>query len=83
MKKVYESIARFGQKWEGNVCLALGMFDGVHRGHQAVLDLVVQDADHCQGAAAALTFPTHPAAFLRPGKEPSLLMSPSLSLIHI
>lgn len=78
MKKVYESIARFGQEWEGDVCLALGMFDGVHRGHQAVLDLVVQNADHCQGAAAALTFPTHPAAFLRPGKEPSLLMSPSL-----
>ena len=77
MKKVYESIARFGQEWEGDVCLALGMFDGVHRGHQAVLDLVVQNADQCQGAAAALTFPAHPAAFLRPGKEPSLLMSPS------
>ena len=77
MKKVYESIARFGQEWEGDVCLALGMFDGVHRGHQAVLDLVVQNADQCQGAAAALTFPVHPAAFLRPGKEPSLLMSPS------
>ena len=78
MKKVYESIARFGQEWEGDVCLALGMFDGVHRGHQAVLDLVIQTADQCQGAAAAaLTFPAHPAAFLRPGKEPSLLMSPS------
>jgi riboflavin kinase/FMN adenylyltransferase len=77
MKKVYESIARFGQEWEGDVCLALGMFDGVHRGHQAVLDLVVQNADQCQGAAAALTFPAHPATFLRPGKEPSLLMSPS------
>ena len=77
MKKVYESIARFGQEWKGDVCLALGMFDGVHRGHQAVLDLVVQNADQCQGAAAALTFPAHPAAFLRPGKEPSLLMSPS------
>jgi len=78
MKKVYESIARFGQEWEGDVCLALGMFDGVHRGHQAVLDLVIQTADQCQGAAAAaLTFPAHPASFLRPGKEPSLLMSPS------
>jgi riboflavin kinase / FMN adenylyltransferase len=77
MKKVYESIARFGQEWVGDVCLALGMFDGVHRGHQAVLDLVLQNADQCQGAAAALTFPTHPAAFLRPGKEPSLLMSSS------
>ena len=53
MKKVYESIARFGQEWEGDVCLALGMFDGVHRGHQAVLDLVIRTADQCQGAAAA------------------------------
>ena len=77
MKRVYESIARFGQEWEGDVCLALGMFDGVHRGHQAFLDLVVQNADQCHGAATALTFPEHPAAFLRPGKEPSLLMSPS------
>ena len=76
MNKVYESIDRFGQEWEGDVCLALGMFDGVHRGHQSVLDLVVQNAGHCRGAAVALTFPKHPAAFLRPGKEPSLLMSP-------
>jgi riboflavin kinase/FMN adenylyltransferase len=75
MERVFDSIAHFGREWKKEVCLALGMFDGVHRGHRAVLDLARVQAEKFSGSTAALTFPKHPATLLRPGKEPPLLMS--------
>jgi riboflavin kinase/FMN adenylyltransferase len=50
------------------------MFDGVHRGHRAVLEFAVKEARPANDLVAALTFPEHPAKFLRPGKEPPLIM---------
>jgi len=75
MERVFDSIAHFGREWKEEVCLALGMFDGVHCGHRAVLDLARVQAGKLSGSTAALTFPKHPATLLRPGKEPPLLMS--------
>ena len=75
MERVFDSIVQFGSKWEQEVCLAVGMFDGVHRGHRSVLDLAIEQAGLISGSGVALTFPQHPAGFLRPGKEPPLLMS--------
>ena len=75
MERVFDSIVQFGNKWEQDVCLAVGMFDGVHRGHRSVLDLALEEASSFSGSGVALTFPLHPASFLRPGKEPPLLMS--------
>lgn len=75
MERVFDSIVQFGSKWEQEVCLAVGMFDGVHRGHRSVLDLAIEQAGSFSGSGVALTFPEHPAGFLRPGKEPPLLMS--------
>ena len=75
MERVFDSIVQFGSKWEQEVCLAVGMFDGVHRGHRSVLDLAIKQAGSFSGSGVALTFPQHPACFLRPGKEPPLLMS--------
>jgi len=46
--------------------LAMGMFDGVHLGHRAVLEAAVVSARRTGGLAAALTFDPHPSRLLRP-----------------
>ena len=57
---------------EGSVA-TVGMFDGVHRGHRALLDRVAAEAAASGVPAAAVTFDRHPLAVLRPGSEPPLL----------
>lgn len=54
--------------------LAIGMFDGVHRGHSAVVGAAVKSAQRDAGLAAVLTFWPHPGAVLRPGQTPRLIM---------
>jgi len=53
--------------------LALGNFDGVHRGHQAIIKSAVQNARREGGASAALVFDPHPAVALRPDMPLPLL----------
>jgi riboflavin kinase / FMN adenylyltransferase len=48
--------------------LAIGNFDGVHRGHRAVIDAAVAHARALARPAAALTFDPHPRQFLRPSE---------------
>ncbi len=53
--------------------LTLGNFDGVHRGHRAVLTALVE-AGHRHGLpAVAITFEPHPVAVLRPEVAPELI----------
>ncbi|MBN1460704.1 MAG: bifunctional riboflavin kinase/FAD synthetase, partial [Armatimonadetes bacterium] len=53
--------------------LALGVFDGVHLGHQAVIDRAVTLARKREWVPAVLTFNPHPAALLDPTGAPPLL----------
>ena len=53
--------------------VTIGNFDGVHRGHQAVLGRVVGLARADGRAAVAVTFDPHPAQVHRPGEAPELL----------
>ena len=46
---------------------AIGNFDGVHRGHQAVLDRAIGEARAAGRAAIVLTFEPHPRSVIRPG----------------
>jgi riboflavin kinase/FMN adenylyltransferase len=55
--------------------VTVGMFDGVHRGHRALLERVAAEAAARRVPAAAVTFDRHPLAVLRPGSEPPLLTS--------
>ena len=51
----------------GPTVVTVGMFDGVHRGHRALLDRVAADAAAGGVPGAAVTFDRHPLAVLRPG----------------
>lgn len=59
----------------GPVFLAIGVFDGVHLGHQAVIRRAVADAREAGGTAVVVTFDPHPMRVLRPGNAPRLLTS--------
>ncbi len=54
---------------------ALGNFDGVHRGHQKILDRVKRQADEGGGVPVVVTFDPHPPRVVRPDKAPPLLMT--------
>ncbi len=55
------------------VVLALGTFDGVHRGHQAIIASALAHARTLRGRCAVLTFDPHPRAVLDPRSTACLL----------
>ena len=59
----------------GPTHLAIGVFDGVHLGHQAVIGRAIQSAKLTGGSTVVVTFHPHPVRVLRPEKAPRLLTS--------
>ena len=57
----------------GPIFLAIGVFDGVHLGHQAVIRTSAEHAAEAKGTPVVVTFDPHPAKVLRPEKAPHLL----------
>src|SRR3954467_7278305 len=55
--------------------LALGNFDGLHRGHRKSLDRVRRVATEHGATAVVMTFDPHPPRVVRPDKAPALLMT--------
>jgi len=51
----------------------IGVFDGLHRGHRALIDLVLKEAARLKARALVLTFDPHPLAVLAPDAAPPLL----------
>ncbi|MTB71618.1 bifunctional riboflavin kinase/FAD synthetase [Arsenicicoccus cauae] len=62
----------------GPTVVTLGNFDGVHRGHKAVLQAVLQLASERGAQTVAVTFDPHPVAVLHPERAPA----PVTSLEH-
>ena len=58
--------------------LAIGMFDGVHLGHHAVIESALHSARRSGGVAAVLTFWPHPSRLFRPENPVRLIMTPAL-----
>jgi riboflavin kinase/FMN adenylyltransferase len=52
------------------VCLAIGVFDGVHLGHQQIVRQTVTDARQHDALALVVTFDRHPNAIVAPHKAP-------------
>jgi riboflavin kinase/FMN adenylyltransferase len=67
-----EWVAQLGANRKPSV-VTIGNFDGVHRGHQKILQGVVERAKQDDLLAAVLTFYPHPARVLRPDAAPGLL----------
>ncbi len=57
----------------GPCALAIGNFDGVHIGHQALLRQTIAAALPNKLAAGVMTFDPHPAAIVAPGRVPPLI----------
>lgn len=60
--------------------LALGNFDGLHRGHLKIVERIARSAADRAGTSVVLTFDPHPPRVLRPDKAPRLLMTKAQKL---
>ena len=62
------------------VCLAIGVFDGVHLGHQQIIRQTVADARSHDAVALVVTFDKHPNAVVAPDRVPPNIYSRSQKL---
>lgn len=66
-----DELAELGQPLH----LALGVYDGVHIGHQAVISRAVEAAKRDGGLSGVLTFDPHPIRVIAPEKAPTSLLA--------
>jgi riboflavin kinase/FMN adenylyltransferase len=66
-------------RWTSPV-LALGNFDGLHRGHRKILDRLRRVAGERGATSVVMTFDPHPPRVVRPDKAPPLLMTKAQKL---
>ncbi|MDP2922043.1 MAG: bifunctional riboflavin kinase/FAD synthetase [Candidatus Omnitrophota bacterium] len=55
--------------------VTIGIFDGVHKGHQVILKKLVREARRLNLKSVAVTFDPHPVKVMRPGAEIPFLIS--------
>lgn len=72
--RVLHGLAAAGSLPPGPLAVAIGVFDGVHRGHRAVVAAAVAWARHAGGRAVALTFDPHPSRLFRPADPVRLIL---------
>jgi riboflavin kinase/FMN adenylyltransferase len=70
--QVLRSISNLSEL-QGPLFTAIGVFDGVHLGHQAVISTSARHAKEAGGTPVVITFDPHPAKVLRPQDAPHLL----------
>jgi riboflavin kinase/FMN adenylyltransferase len=65
----------FLNKEDKGACVAIGNFDGVHKGHLSVIELARAAAETLNTAFGVITFEPHPRAYFQPTSKPFRLMS--------
>ena len=63
-----------------DICTAVGVFDGVHLGHRALLTALVENARRLSATPVAVTFSPHPREVLFPSAAPRLLLRPNKNI---
>ena len=79
--KVWTRLESYSPDSERSLFLAVGNFDGVHRGHQKILESLVLHAKKVDGIPGVLTFSEHPQRVLHRASKPPLLTSPQHRLL--
>lgn len=64
----------------GSAVVTIGMFDGVHLGHQKIIHIAHEKARELSLRCVVFTFDQHPLETLKPGDHPKLLSSSALKL---
>jgi riboflavin kinase / FMN adenylyltransferase len=73
LRTLEEWSARFGD--EGRTVLSVGNFDGIHLGHQKILQAIVLRAAESAQRSAVITFDPHPLRLLRPEQAPRMIQT--------
>jgi riboflavin kinase / FMN adenylyltransferase len=68
----WRGVAEAPAGW-GRSVVTIGVFDGVHRGHQAIIGHAVRRATELGVSSVVVTFDPHPAEVVRPGSHPAML----------
>lgn len=68
----------------GRSAVCIGVFDGVHRGHRAVVQATRRLANEASARVVAVTFDPHPSAVVRPDTQPRMLstLDHRVALLH-
>ena len=75
----YKELADFTLKYK-NIVVALGMFDGLHIGHQAIIRTAVRKAQEIKGTALVFSFANHPRSIITPEYAPRRIASDTMQL---
>ncbi len=73
--KIIKGLEGIKKTWP-NLVLTIGNFDGVHIGHQRIMERVIEAAGAIGGSSMAMSFDPHPVKVLSPEKAPNLMTPP-------
>jgi riboflavin kinase/FMN adenylyltransferase len=79
----FDGVDTIPDDW-GRSVVCIGVFDGVHHGHRAIVQATRELAAQVSGQVVAVTFDPHPSAVVRPDAQPRMLstLDHRVSLLH-
>ena len=65
---------KLNEKISENIYVALGSFDGMHKGHLLLIDKIINLANKNNGKSMVYTFKNHPLTIINKDKAPKILL---------